>query len=187
MLPLQACTMMFKRESSLPPGWRYELYLPFSLYALSSFCIVVLGIQMLCQNIWCPDAAPGWPASPHGTAEATWVILQGVLSYCSDGLYVGAPSWAHVADRSTAPLLFLLQIYKFCYLFLPWITWPEKVWTWGFGIGIGVLLKGWDNQAATNKNLELYRVTHILWHIQMPVVFGVYNAFLIWRTCGELF
>jgi len=51
MLPLQACTMMFKRESSLPPGWRYELYLPFSPYALSSLCIVALGIQMQCQNI----------------------------------------------------------------------------------------------------------------------------------------
>jgi len=75
--PLQACTMMFKRESSLPPGWRYELYSPFSPYALSSLCIVVLGIQLKCQHIWCPDAAPGWPTFPHSAAEATWVILQG--------------------------------------------------------------------------------------------------------------
>jgi len=78
--------MMFKHESSLPPGWRYELYSPFSPYALSSLCIVVIGIQMQCQNIWCPDAVPGWPAFPHGAAEATWVILQGAISYCSDGL-----------------------------------------------------------------------------------------------------
>jgi len=38
-----------------------------------------------------------------------------------------------------------------------------------------------------NNNLELYRVTHILWHVRMPVVFGLYNVFLVWRTCRELF
>lgn len=140
---------------------------------------------MLCQNVWCPGAAPGWPAFPHGVAEAVWVIAQGVVSYCSDGLCVGAPSWAHVADRSTAPLLFLLQVYKFCFLFLPWITWPEKIWTWGLGLTLGVLLKGWDNQAARNSHLELYCLTHVLWHVQIPVVFGLYNVFLVWRACGE--
>lgn len=186
LLPLRACMMMWRRESSLPPGWRYQLYSPFSVYALSSFFISILGIQMLYQSVWCPDAAPGWPGFPHGVAEATWVIAQGAISYCSDGLYVGVSSWAHVADRSTAPLLFVLQVYKFCYLFLPWLTWPEKVWTWGFGLALGVLIKGLDNHAATTKNLELYRATHILWHAQLPAVFGAFNVLLVWRACAEL-
>ena len=55
-------------------------------------------MQMLYQNLWHPDAAPGWPARPHGILEAVWVILMGFVSYASDGLMVGTTSWAHVID-----------------------------------------------------------------------------------------
>jgi hypothetical protein len=72
---------------------------------------------MLLQNMTCPEAAPGWPARPNSIAESVWVIAQEFISYGSDGLRVGTSSWAHVVDRSTTPLLFLLQMFKFCHVF----------------------------------------------------------------------
>lgn len=172
----------FSRQTSLPPGWRAELYSPCSTYALSSFTYSILGMQMLYQNLWHPDAAPGWPARPYGILEAVWVILMGFVSYASDGLMVGTTSWAHVIDRLLAPALFFLQVFKFVFLFLPWLTFYEKIWTWVLGLGLGAVIKWWDSETIARKDLEGYRFMHVVWHLHLPLIFGAFNVYLVMRS-----
>ena len=172
----------FSRQTSLPPGWRAELYSPCSMYALSSFTYSILGMQMLYQNVWYPDAAPGWPARPYGILEAVWVILMGFVSYASDGLMVGKTSWAHVIDRILAPALYFLQVFKFGFLFLPWLTWPEKIWTWALGLIFGAVIKWWDSETIARNDLEGYRFMHQVWHLHLPLIFGAFNIYLVMRS-----
>ena len=51
------------------------------------------------------------------------------------------PSIAHVADRCNATALFLFQVVKFSY-FSSAIPFPELVWVWGVGLGLGAVVKG---------------------------------------------
>ena len=135
----------FSRQTSLPPGWRAELYSPCSMYALSSFTYSILGMQMLYQNVWYPDAAPGWPARPYGILEA-------------------------------------VQVFKFGFLFLPWLTWPEKIWTWALGLIFGAVIKWWDSETIARNDLEGYRFMHQVWHLHLPLIFGAFNIYLVMRS-----
>lgn len=143
-------------------------------------------MQMLYQNLWHPDAAPGWPARPYGILEAVWVILMGFVSYASDGLMVGTPSWAHVIDRMLAPALFFLQVFKFVFLFLPWLSAGEKIWTWVFGLGLGAVIKWWDSETIARKDLEGYRFMHQVWHLHLPLIFGAFNVYLVMRSTQDV-
>ena len=58
------------------------------------------------------------------------------------------------------------------------------LWTWGCGLTLGVVVKGFDNHAAATRDLERYRRTHIVWHTQLPCVFFAYNVFLVCTRCG---
>ena len=35
-------------------------------------------------------------------------------------------------------------------------------------------------------DVESYRASHIAWHLQMPLVFILYNVYRVWRVCGEV-
>jgi hypothetical protein len=67
-----------------------------------------------------------------------------------------------------APALFFLQVFKFLFLFLPWLTFYEKIWTWVLGLGLG---------------MALTPSSHI-WRVQrLPR--NAFNAFLVRRRSSQ--
>ena len=97
------------KRSSIPMHWRKSLSRPASLYALSSLLYVACGVLEWQQCRACPAASPsGWPAS-FGQAESLAVMLQGVLSYCSDVLVVGLVRRSPILYRLPLPTLLTVR------------------------------------------------------------------------------
>jgi hypothetical protein len=175
-------TGVFDVKSNIPPEWRPNLRQPFTAYAISSFFYTAVGIVTLFQIYLCPLAAPpGWPVR-YATAEAVLICLQGIWSYCSDVISIGATSFAHPIDRFSAVTLTFFQVYKFGILLRPVLGPVDLAWV-GTTLAIGFGCKFADYQAMQSRNISMYRRSHFWWHVSLPLGFGTYCIYR-WANCA---
>lgn len=196
---------VFAPQSSIPVRWRKRLSVPTSAYALSSLLYTVFGLVVVLQCLVCPEASlPGWPAR-LGLFEAGAVMIQGVLSYLSDVVFVGLVSpaclerhratqretptsrwlnrraacaqvsWAHPCDRVSALSLVALQFFKVFWVLMPTFSPAEAVWFAG-GLAVAIWCKVADYHAILAGDESRYERTHLLWHLSLPVTFGGHAA-----------
>jgi len=176
---------LISKKSSIPNAWRSALARPLSspasfLYACSSFAYSAMGLVWLAQPE-CDAALPGWPPAAS-VPEAWFLVLQGVLSFWSDVIRIGEPSWAHVVDRCTATPFTAVCLAKFLLLMPPHLSAAECVWVW-MGLAVGIGFKVLDYRAILGGDRALFLASHLLWHVSLPLLLG---GFQVWRVAQSV-
>ena len=168
-----------RRQSSIPHSWRRHLAVPLSVYGLSSFTYVAVGLHALALWSSCPSAIPEWPPA-IARPEACLVTLQGIWSFFSDVLNVGRDSAFHPIDRASALALVAVQLIKFGLVMPHSMTVAELVWIW-FGLAGGIGRKLCGYRAILRGSPESFRTWHTLWHVSMPLFVGLLHS-TRWRA-----